>query len=1328
MKIVRNPNRWLKKLSQAAALVSLMAGSQTAYSQDGGFTFGRTPTGSASEVVDSNTNGLGVTFRGGHMAGSTVGREESITHINLMPYVSINDGMLFGDSRLLRANKGDLGWSFGGGYRHYIQDWDVVVGGNGYYDHDGLTGADLQQWSAGAEILAHGWEMRGNYYQTFGDTFSLVGQRIDQNSAAFAGNNITFTRIDTFAEALKGFDAEAGILLPGDIAERFDLRAFGGGYFYEGENIDGFAGWSTRLQADIGRWLELGLKLTDDEVFSTTLSFNAAVYFGGFESQEHTKRSAIQRFRDPVRRNMNVVASTSDTLAPGQIAIDPNDNLPFTVAHVNSNDLIGPFNGTVENPFANLTQGLGANTDIVFVHAGSQFNAAPQNVVSLLPSQKLIGEGLIQTNRSTETSVTVLALGNPLQLTLPDSPTFAANPNLLRPTIGNSVGNAVTMANDSAFSGFIIDNPTGNGIFSNGAVDTSISDVLVQGAGQSAIFLQNTSGTTAITNTTLIADAAATGATFHVNGGSGTVRFSSTDNFVLAAITNASSQQSVLIENMTGGNVDMIRSSVTEDGGLGVVIRNNTGGAATLDNLNLANSSGTGIAILDSAGNYTIRKTSTQLQQTTVTNAALQSILVNNASGTITFTDDVLISSRNAEGVEVRFSSGDVTFNDNVTLNDLAAGAVARAGVFVHDQLANGSVAFQDQLTIRGTATRGSLAEGVFLTNNNAASEFLVSGDTNIVGTNGVSVRIDNNNGLARFLGQTQISQRLVEGIAVTNSAGAVQFGGTAGDVATVLNDLAAPSQSAAILATNNSANIVFGGVSVDNAQGNLPGGAGMHLVNNTGEINVGTLNIVSLDGVGLFGLNNSSIEIRGGDIISDNQAAVNIEQSGIEISLESVTSSNSPNYGIRLVETNRTNLQTFEVDPNIANDVPGDGGIISGAKGNGLDDNDAAGVFLQNAGQVRLRAMTLDDNEFGVRIRNTETTPGLPDSIKQNFILERSLVQESDIRGLDSQDLMGLSIQNSTFDNNGDDAGDGRETILLNYTTRLDLDTITRFSQANDPFVVTIEDSDFTSVTNDVIRVGQTGIGANGAAIRFDLLRNSFTVSDTADFTGAGGADLLDDAFIFDWDGPAQVIVEDNLFDMISVNQQQAVRIITDSNTDELDFSFQRNQVNVNNVTLNEGAVDLDLTGPANINSANYQIANNVLNLSDGTGVNNNNAGGLPTGFELTLNRVADVGFVNNDIIIAADGGTGIHIDRAVASSEFLINGNRIGFFDNGNAAERGIIFRQVTGVVSLFGNVDNEVIILQNNGGNGVVEQAFLMPLNSNNGRIIVNGALVP
>ena len=85
---------------------------------------------------------------------------------------------------------------------------------------------------------------------------------------------ITYSRIDTFAEALKGFDAEAGFLLPGELSERFDLRAFGGGYHYEGTNIPGFSGWSSRLQADIGGWLEVGLKVTDDKLFDTTVSFN----------------------------------------------------------------------------------------------------------------------------------------------------------------------------------------------------------------------------------------------------------------------------------------------------------------------------------------------------------------------------------------------------------------------------------------------------------------------------------------------------------------------------------------------------------------------------------------------------------------------------------------------------------------------------------------------------------------------------------------------------------------------------------------------------------------------------------------------------------------------------------------------------------------------------------------------------------------------------------------------------------------------------------------------------------------------------------------------
>ena len=157
------------------------------------------------------------------------------------------------------ANRGELAWSFGGGYRHYFPDLDVVGGVNSYFNADQLTGARLQQWGVGAELLANTWEARGNFYQPFASAPTLVGQRVDPNSVAFSGPNLTFTRIDSVAEALKGFDAEAGFLLPGEIAESIDLRMFGGGYHYEGTNVQGFTGWSSRVQADIGSWLEVGL-------------------------------------------------------------------------------------------------------------------------------------------------------------------------------------------------------------------------------------------------------------------------------------------------------------------------------------------------------------------------------------------------------------------------------------------------------------------------------------------------------------------------------------------------------------------------------------------------------------------------------------------------------------------------------------------------------------------------------------------------------------------------------------------------------------------------------------------------------------------------------------------------------------------------------------------------------------------------------------------------------------------------------------------------------------------------------------------------------------
>ncbi len=255
--------------------------------------------------------------------------------------------------------------------------------------------------------------------------------------------------------------------------------------------------------------------------------------------------------------------------------------------------------------------------------------------------------------------------------------------------------------------------------------------------------------------------------------------------------------------------------------------------------------------------------------------------------------------------------------------------------------------------------------------------------------------------------------------------------------------------------------------------------------------------------------------------------------------------------------------------------------------------------------------------------------------------------------------------------------------------------------------------------LSSDVINITQNA-NAHGAAIQTDLYRNTFTVNDTVP-TGSG---QFDDAFIFDWNGPVRAHIDNNRFDMAAAEQAQAINFRTESITDQVELSIQNNIIDVNNVTRNVGAVDVHIAGPALMNTFEFRTAGNLLTIGDG-----GTLGGRPRGLRYTMASNSGLALVNNDIISSADGATGIEIARSAASSAFTIDGNRIGLADFGTSPERGIIFSQVTGVVRLFGTINNLVIIQQNNLlGNGVVETPFSMPIGSNIGQIIVNGVRVP
>lgn len=1336
------------------------------------------PAGPGAPTVDVNRNGIGFSARAGHVAGDTVGRIDSVSLFHLSPYVNIGNGLLFGDARLNYGNEGGLAYTFGGGYRQYIPAWDAVIGANIFSDRDDLTGAHFRQWGAGAEILAHGWEVRGNVYSPYGNKSRQIGSRVNPGSAEFQGNNVIFDRIDTFSEALQGFDAEMGWLMPGKFSERIDLRVFGGGYYYEGEGVPGFSGFSTRMQADIKNWLELGLKLTDDEVFHTNVSFSAIVHFGGFSSQEHTSRSGMQRMAEPVRRNLNVAAVTTDITIGGQVA-QAADGTPLTIIHVDSN--AGPGGtGTVENPFNSLSTGLGFAhpeiSDVVFTHAGSEFTAAPDNIVVLNSDQSLFGEGLIRVesaaggfiqNRKVVNTVVLPGIGD---LVLPDSPTFENNlailgpdpfgplpettpldPLLLRPRLANAGGDAVTLGIRSRLGGFILDSPTGNGITIDGVSDTSVRDTLVLNAGGTGILVQNTPGgsTTQILDTVIDG---AIGPAFHVNGGAGAVGFTaSSQRFdpAYGAIFNTSAE-AVLIENRTGGSVNMLGSTIDDVGGAGIVIRDNTGIAVLVDNASITDSTGTGVSITNAAGTgganetYTFRNT--VRAATTITNAADSSVRIDGVpAGSVVTFENLDIQSPQSFGIEIDNLGGTFSFVRDLTIG-APPNASPAAAISVVDSLATAAVRFGGDVTIQGISpepasappvAERSFTRGIELVNNATGSTFSIQGDTNITAASGESIAIINNGGTVNFVGNVGIRQRGVNGtgILIDSSTGTIAFSGLSTTVEHLplgaANPNIARSTAPGVEIRNSQSSVSFEQLNVHETLlspavllvDNRPGALGSaRIFIDELNINDDPLNTPQNPGPGLVASNNEAILINDGILNTVGAAAVDIENSGINITFESVSTDLSPNYGIRLVETNvEPSLNTFIVN---GDGTPASGGIIQNTAAGALTLTDA-GIILQNAGEVTLNHMLLDTNNIGILVNNS----GLTEDDEQFLHLNNVQVFDSDLNGIFATNLHRLQVaENSEFISNGTNAllAEDADTIRLLYTERQNLITTTQFNDFDNPFEVIIaEGTQLEGDFDDLITITNTST-AEGAHIDVFVQDNVFLLNDRIDIAG----DEEEQAFEMLWNGVARVQLNSNDVQLLgapgaaatAVFDQEGFVLEMDSRTDELLLDVLGN-VFTSQAQPQSTAFRLETRGAP----TSAVIANNVI------GFDANRSIGLL--FNLGPNLPSrQISILNNTMVFNGDGGTGIRFDRIQEPQRLAIGGNIIALTDftdiaaAGGGLEAGIEFSRVVGVVNLVQGANNSIFLQPTGNIFQDIDTFFdLLPTQAN-GVIQINGALVP
>lgn len=597
--------------------------------------------GMATNSTTRVTNELsGVYGRTGHYAFRTFGRKNSISHVELVPFALDGNNMIFGDVRFFLDNQALFGGNAGVGYRQWVPDWQRVLGASLWYDFDQTSGNTFHQGGLSLESNGPLCDMRINGYLPLGDTEKdYFSQR---SNLRYDGNHIVFDTLRSFGESQPGFDAELGIGLPTEFAEKHNLRAVGGYYHFLGDEVDDIDGFKGRIEGRLLDRVDLQVEVTDDNAFGTNVNFGVAFNFGPgrtFSPNADTKLNQMTRY---VNRNYNIIVSTGSDNTYHTPAINPITGLPYNVQHVSSS-VSGTGSGTQTAPWMTIAQAQAANADLILVHSGSVFNTP----VTLASHQRILGEG-VSHFVTTQNAGTMML------------PSFSGGNTL--PVLQGDLGTAVTLATGSEFSGFLINNGTADGIVGNGISGATVRNVSLQNLGGRGIVLANSTGSYLFENVNL---AGVGGVAFHVSGGASDVNFSGS--------INNSSDRAVLIENTTAGTIDLENTEIMDDGGSGILLSNNAG-LVRFGNVDIKNSTTSGIDIQGGTGVREFTKT------TTIVNSAGPAINVENAMGQTHFNQVGIAQTNGSQGFRSLNSATTTTFV-NLNLSTVnAAGVFTRAG------------------------------------------------------------------------------------------------------------------------------------------------------------------------------------------------------------------------------------------------------------------------------------------------------------------------------------------------------------------------------------------------------------------------------------------------------------------------------------------------------------------------------------------------------------------------------------------------------------------------------------------------------------------------
>lgn len=640
---------------------------------------------------------------------------------------NVGKDITFAEGQMVIPTNGGVGGNVVLGHRVYDQKSDRIYGGYVGFDHRNTGNASFNQVGLGVETLGKNWDVRANAYLPLGDTRKLVSENVNNTVSAFSNPFFTsnFLAVNRtiqqqinrhYEAAATGFDLEAGGKVA-KLGKDGELRGYGGVYYLKAPGSDGAVGFRTRLEARPSDLLNVGLGLSTDRVFGTSVAFTVGVNLPTSRPRKsELKEPFLERLGDSVVRNSNIIVdeqkeSISAVVQDTRFLTNPTTGQPWRFRH--SVVGVGTGNGTFENPTGTVAEALAVAqpNDIVYVQPGTN----PGIPAFTIP------DGVQVWSTGPNQFINTTEFGN-LQLPLSGAGVL--------PTVTGTV----TMGNNTGLSGFAIGTTTGPGILADNVSQFVIRDNAINNTAGAGIQLNNVQGQVQIFDNTI-----------QQAQGSG-----------VALDNNAGQVDLLLTRNQITNN----GGSSIEGDGVNLTLRNGATGNFTVTNNAIANNTNSGgiangieVQQLDSSsGNFTIA-------DNTVTGNQLNGISISQestAQGTFNIARNNL-SSNGLNGFEALLSdSAQGTFNlDSNTINNNQLGGVqviaaetSQANLNLTNSTITGNqsdgvlLRSSDQAQLNTTILNSTIADnsgyGIF-TSASGTSQFRILAGSNILTGNGLS-------------------------------------------------------------------------------------------------------------------------------------------------------------------------------------------------------------------------------------------------------------------------------------------------------------------------------------------------------------------------------------------------------------------------------------------------------------------------------------------------------------------------------------------------------------------------------------------------------------